>query len=232
LIKATMFKLIRRISSSVFPRNDRPWADDATSTAPTIGTKRRLSSVDMDLDTPVGSLSKKSRRGKDTDVSEGEEPASSPVISSPLPPRSPSPPEDVKEVTTGVKEIELDQKPDVPPSDPSEVVEPPATLATETSAEADEEVKTDTEEDPTPEQRPGEGDTPKMEGSQDPVKGDSADKIPVTPEPTEDSKDTIKASEEGDKPLIVDLASPPRVSQSRSTVEEPVASEDKPEVKT
>ena len=27
-VEVTMFKLIRRISSSVFPRNDRPWADD------------------------------------------------------------------------------------------------------------------------------------------------------------------------------------------------------------
>ena len=154
----------------------------------------------MDLDTPVGSLSKKSRREKDADASESEEPASSPVISSPLPPRSPSPPEDVKEVTTGVKEIELDQKPDVPQSDPSEAAEPPATLTTEISAEADEEVKTDTEEDPTPEQRSGEGNTPEVEGSQDPVNGDSTDETPAMPEPTED----LKTSEEGAKPLTVD----------------------------
>jgi hypothetical protein len=183
----------------------------------------------MDLDTPVGSLSKKSRRGKDADASEGEEPASSPVIS-PLPPRSSSPPEDVKEVTTGVKEIELDQKSDVPPSDPSEAVEPPAALVTETSAEADEEAKTDTEEDPTPEQRSGERDTPEVEGSQDPVKGDSTDEIPVMLEPTKDSKDTIKTSEEGEKPLVVDPASPVEVTQSKSIVKEPVTSEDESEV--
>jgi len=185
----------------------------------------------MDLDTPVGSLSKKSKRVKDADASESEEPASSPVISSPLPPRSSSPPEDVKEVTTGVKEIELDQKPDVPLFDPSEVVEPPAILATETSTEADEEAETDTEEDPIPEQRSGEGDTPEVEGSQDLVKGDSTVEIPVTPEPTEDSKDTIKTSEEGAKLLIVDPASPAKVSQLRSTVKKSVASEDKPEAK-
>jgi len=138
----------------------------------------------------------------------------------------------VKEVTTGVKEIELDQKPDVPLSDPPEAAEPSTALATETSAEADEEVKTDTEEDPTPEQRSGEGNTPQVEGSQDPVKGDSTDKILVTPEPTEDSEDTdtTETPEEGAKPLIADPASPAKVSQSKSTVKESAASEDEPEV--
>ena len=29
-----MFKLLRRISSSVFPLNDRPWADDGVSAVP------------------------------------------------------------------------------------------------------------------------------------------------------------------------------------------------------
>ena len=146
----------------------------------------------MDVDeTPAGSLSKKSRRGKDADGSDDEEAASSPVTSSPLP-RSSPPPEDVKEVTTGVKEIELDQKQDVPLSDPSEVIESPAGLDTETSAPADGEVKTDTE-DPTPEQRSGEEDTPEVEGSQDPVKGDTTDETPVKPaqEPIDDSKDTV-----------------------------------------
>jgi len=232
LIKATMFKLIRRISSSVFPLNDRPWADDATSTAPTIGTKRRLSSVDMDLDTPVGSLSKKSRKDKDADASDGEEPTSSPVTSSPLPSKSSPPSEDVKEVTTGVKEIELDQTPNVPPSDPSEVVEVPATPATETSVGADEEPDTDTEEAPTPEQRSEGGDTPEAVGSQDPAKGDTTDEIPVTPvqEPVDGSKDTIKTPKKGAKPLVFDLTSPIKVSRSKSTTKKPVASEDKPEV--
>jgi len=187
----------------------------------------------MDLDTPVGSLSKKSRRGKDGDASDDEEPTSSPVTSSPLPPRSSPPPEDVKEVTTGVKDIELDQKPEVPLSDPSEVVEPPATLVTEPSAEADEEVKTDTEEDSTPERRSGGGNAPEVEGSQEPVKGDTADGVPVklVQEPTDDSKGIIKTPEEGAKLLAVNPASPTKVSHSKSTTEEQVASEGKPEVK-
>lgn len=161
-------------------------------------------------DAPVGSLSKKSKRGKDMDASDDEEPVSSPITSSPLPPRSSPPTEDVKEVTTGVKEIELNQKPDVPLSDPSEVVEQPATLATETSAPADEEVKADTHEDPTPELRSEE-----EEGSQDPTKSDTMDEIPVKPvqEPTDDSKGSIKDA----TPLS-------------TTVEEPVTSEDELEV--
>ena len=187
----------------------------------------------MDLDTPVGSLSKKSRRENDADASEGEEPASSPVTPPLPPPRSSSPPEDVKEVTTGVKEIELDQKPDVPLSDPSETVESSTILATETPTEVDEEVKTDTEEDPILEQRSEEGNTLQVEGSQDPVKGDSTDKTLVTPEPTENSEDTdtTRTPEEGAKPLIIDPASPAKVPQSKSTVKELVVSEDRPEVK-
>jgi len=168
----------------------------------------------MNIDeTPAGSLSKKSRRGKDADASDDEEPASSPVTSSPLP-RSSPPPEDVKEVTSGVKEIELDQKQDVPLSDPSEVIEPPAGLDTETSAPSDGEVKTDTE-GPTPEQRSGEEDGPEVDGSQDPVKGDPTDETPVKPaqEPIDDSKDTVKDT------------TPPS-----TTVEESVTSEDELEV--
>ena len=141
----------------------------------------------------------------------------------------------MKEVTTGVKEIELDQKPEVPLSDLSEAVELPAALVTETSVEADEEVKTDTDEDPTPEQRPGEVNAPELEGSQDPVKGDSTEEIPVIPmqEPTDNSRDTIKTSEEDSRPLIVDPTSPTKVSQSKSSVKdkEPVALGDTPEVK-
>jgi hypothetical protein len=190
-------------------------------------------------DTPAGSLSKKSRRGKDADASDDEEPVSSPVASSPLPPRSSPPTEDVKEVTTGVKEIELNQKSEAPLSDPSEVVEPPATLATETPTATDEEAETDTEEDATPEQRSGEGNTPDVEGSQDSAKGDITDEIPVKPvqEPVDDLEDTIKdniplsSSEEGTKPLTVDSASPAKVSQLKSTVEEPVASGGKPKVR-
>ena len=203
----------------------------ATSTAPTIGTKRRLSSVDMDLDASLGSLSKKSRREEVVDPSDDEEPTSSPVTPSPLPPISSPPPEEAKEVTAGVKEIELDQKPDVPLSKPCEVVAPPVTLDTVTSVEAEEGAKN--EEDVTPEQRPEEEDTPEGQVPQDAVEGDSADENPVNQaEPfTDDLEDITKTSDEGVKPSAAEPSSPTKVSQPTSTVKEPVASEDRPEAK-
>lgn len=183
----------------------------------------------MDLDTPVGSLSKKSRIRKDEDASEDEGPDSSPALSSPLPPRS-SPPEDVKEVTTGVKEIELGQEPSMPVSDSSEAAEPPAVSAAETSAEADKEVETDTDEDPIPEQRSEERNPPEAEGSQaqDSVNDDTTDEIPVGPaqEPVDDPKDTTETPEEGVKPSIVDCTSPTKDFVG-SAVMEPVAFENR-----
>ncbi|TFY54842.1 hypothetical protein EVJ58_g8621 [Rhodofomes roseus] len=60
-----MYKLIRRISSSFFPRPDRPWSEDATSSAPQIGRKRRLSSTEPDLEP-----SAKKQRSESADVSD------------------------------------------------------------------------------------------------------------------------------------------------------------------
>ncbi|KAH9077649.1 hypothetical protein EDB83DRAFT_2345095 [Lactarius deliciosus] len=97
-----MFKLLRRISSSIYPRLDRPWSDDATSNAPTIGRKRRLSDDDDDGDDVRDAGSSRKRRapleregmselgelrGKGTETDPG-----------------------VKEVTRGVKEVELEDK--------------------------------------------------------------------------------------------------------------------------
>lgn len=185
----------------------------------------------MDLDTSVGSLSKKSRREKGTDASDDEDPTSSPVASSPFPPRSSPSPEEVKEVTTGVKEIELDQKPDIQPANSSEIIEPSVTLDTETLVETEEGIET--EEGVTPEQRPEEENTPEVEGSQDPVEDGLTEETPVKPaeQSTDDSKDTIKISEEGFKLSAADTVSPTKVSQLKSTVNEPVASEDEPEAK-
>ena len=184
----------------------------------------------MDVDTPVGSLSKKSRIVKGTDASDDEEPSSSPVTSSPFPPRSSPPPEEeVKEVTTGVKEIELDREPDAPLSYPSEVVGLPATLDTEPYAESGEEPKT--KEDVTAEGRPVTESAPEAEGSQDPVEGDSADVKPVE-ELTDDINDTTKAPKEDLKPFPTDPGLPSKGSQAKSTVEELVASEDKPNAET
>ncbi|PCH36907.1 hypothetical protein WOLCODRAFT_134397 [Wolfiporia cocos MD-104 SS10] len=105
-----MYKLLRRISSSFFPRPDRPWNEDATSNAPQIGQKRRLSSTEPD-EGPSASSTLKKRRG-DTFESTG---------GLPPPPESPTRPgretEEVKEVTEGVRDVELDEE--AVPTEPS-----------------------------------------------------------------------------------------------------------------
>lgn len=116
-----MYKLLRRISSSFFPRPDRPWEDDgehaltlissrvqilkrhvepATSNAPQIGKKRRMSDEDEDMP-PSGSI-KKSRTGLlPVDGDAVEEGASSQETDATT--------EDVKEVTKGVRDVELEE---------------------------------------------------------------------------------------------------------------------------
>ena len=181
--------------------------------------KRRRSSVDIDLDTPVESLSKKPRRGKATDPSDEEELGSSPVASSPIPPRLSPPPEEVKEVTTGVKEIDLDNKPGTPLSDPSDVVEPPVILDAETPVESEDGVTAN--EDISPEQRSEEENASGVEESQDPIEGDSTDENPVNLE------DTAKVPGADAKPFAAD---PIEVPQSKSTG--PLTPEGEPEVET
>lgn len=99
-----MFKVLRRISSSIYPRPDRPWSDDATSNAPSIGRKRRMNDEDAD-EQEMGSSRK--RRGQlerqDTSSSELGELGVKGVKGSELDPG-------VKQVTRGVKEVELEDK--------------------------------------------------------------------------------------------------------------------------
>jgi len=87
-----MYKLIRRISSSFFPRPDRPWGEDATSTAPQIGRKRRYSSTEPDDDESTSAL-KRHR----LDTIDPEQDASRPEEG-----------EGVKEVTKGVQGVEIE----------------------------------------------------------------------------------------------------------------------------
>ncbi|KAG1776494.1 hypothetical protein EV702DRAFT_971282 [Suillus placidus] len=96
-----MFKFIRRVSSSFLPRPDRPWRDDATSNAPTIGRKRRFSFVDDD-DDDSASTSVKKIRGDSTQAEGSTLPI--PAVS------DKKEGEDVKSVTQGVKDVELDEK--------------------------------------------------------------------------------------------------------------------------
>ncbi|KAI0074937.1 hypothetical protein K474DRAFT_1676741 [Panus rudis PR-1116 ss-1] len=90
-----MYKLIRRISSSFFPRPDRPWPEDATSNAPVIGRKRRLSSEE-----PV------SQKRHRTESVEGDADAEGQASSSAR--REETPSQAVTEVTEGVREVELE----------------------------------------------------------------------------------------------------------------------------
>lgn len=132
-----MFKFIRRVSTSFLPRPDRPWRDDATSNAPTIGRKRRFSFVEDDDDS--ASTSVKKLRG-DSVQAEGSTP---PIVAVPDQKEG----EDVKSVTQGVKDVELeDQKVDSS-SGPEEIPLPespggtpqPDTASTEEAATAPEE---------------------------------------------------------------------------------------------
>ncbi|KAJ4470658.1 hypothetical protein C8J55DRAFT_182989 [Lentinula edodes] len=117
-----MFGLFRRISNSVLPRPDRPWDDDATSNAPKLGRKRRLSSTERDLgeDKEEQSRSKKHRGDtpqtsleSSTDATSVEEEDTGSTSQVDL--------EGVKEVTEGVKEVDLEDKQTVEHSDEAEV---------------------------------------------------------------------------------------------------------------
>jgi hypothetical protein len=94
-----MFKLLRRISSSIYPRPDRPWSDDATSNAPTIGRKRRLSDEDDDVQDAGSSRKRRAPLEREGTSELGE-----------LRVKGTEPDPGVKEVTRGVKEVELEDK--------------------------------------------------------------------------------------------------------------------------
>ncbi|KAI0649941.1 aspartic peptidase domain-containing protein [Trametes meyenii] len=94
-LNATYLAIIRRISSSFFPRPDRPWSEDATSTAPQIGRKRRLSTDEREERETTPSAKK-----------QRADPGSSERGSSPARPEKET--EEVKEVTKGVREVELE----------------------------------------------------------------------------------------------------------------------------
>jgi len=140
-----MFKFIRRVSTSLLPRPDRPWRDDATSNAPTIGRKRRFSFTEDD---DSASTCTKKARGESVQA-EGNTP---PTLEIPEQKEG----EDVKSVTQGVKDVELEDKVDSP-SDPEEVslpespgrTPPPDTELAEEEAVAPEEEteQKDTEDD-------------------------------------------------------------------------------------
>ncbi|KAI0733284.1 hypothetical protein C8Q72DRAFT_751501, partial [Fomitopsis betulina] len=97
-----MYKLIRRISSSFFPRPDRPWSEDATSSAPQIGRKRRLSSTESEPEPAA-----KKQRSESVDVSAKAQAREETPVRVGNQTEEP----EVKAVTKGVKEFELEDKP-------------------------------------------------------------------------------------------------------------------------
>jgi len=99
--------LVRRISASILPRSDRPWSEDATSNAPTIGRKRRLS-IQRVCD--EGESASKKAKGEDSVVT-----PSCDDIPSQVAPEAKEP-EEVNEVTEGVNEVGLEnEKPETIP---------------------------------------------------------------------------------------------------------------------
>ncbi|KAJ4473158.1 hypothetical protein J3R30DRAFT_768835, partial [Lentinula aciculospora] len=174
-----MFGFIRRISNSVLPRPDRPWDDDATSNAPKIGRKRRLSSTERDLveDKKEQSRSKKHRGDTPqtplelSTAANLEEAGPSTEVDS----------EGVKEVTKGVKEVELEEKKAQEHNDEAEVV-------TTDESGSNEETVVDPELVPLPKELSGELDDTSSIASTPPAD-------PVDEETTETLKETARTSE-------------------------------------
>ncbi|GAW03499.1 hypothetical protein LENED_005228 [Lentinula edodes] len=116
-----MFGLFRRISNSVLPRPDRPWDDDATSNAPKVGRKRRLSSTERDLAEDKEEQSRSKKHRGDTPQTPLELPTVATSVEEETGNTSQVDLEGVKEVTEGVKEVDLEDKQTAEHSDEAEV---------------------------------------------------------------------------------------------------------------
>jgi hypothetical protein len=118
-----MFGLIRRISYSVIPRPDRPWEDDrmltisaegtrsdlqrvfiATSNAPHKGKKRRMSASE-EPEPDMQQANQKKVRGESSTPSVADSSEVHDRLSTPVPQAETK---EVKEVTQGVKDVELE----------------------------------------------------------------------------------------------------------------------------
>ncbi|KZT08177.1 uncharacterized protein LAESUDRAFT_724186 [Laetiporus sulphureus 93-53] len=106
-----MYKLLRRISRSFFPSHDLPSNEDATSTAPQIGQKRRHSSEESGVEPPSPV---KKQRPETPEQSEEQSPVHEGNATG-----------EVEQVTEGVTEIELEDK---IPTEPSSTAEDAATV--------------------------------------------------------------------------------------------------------
>ncbi|KAF5350677.1 hypothetical protein D9756_008737 [Leucocoprinus leucothites] len=203
-----MFGLIRRISHSVIPRPDRPWEDDPTSNAPNTRRKRRISTTEYEDAGHEEQTRKKKLRGEDTENLESDNAPSSPAIAAadasnqtnedtkvgvdstgePEPTIHREGSLEVKVVTKGVNEVELEDKQTGPddtttvvnatttttpsdevPAHPSEnTVDPSASSATEETS-----IAVNPETIPLPEEKAGELDED-IRSSSSPVPESSA----------------------------------------------------------
>jgi len=206
-----MIGLFRRISHSVIPRPDRPWEDDPTSNAP-HKRKRRLSLTDRDSDPDMEQSSQKKIRGDSvgssvTDVVQEGSPAPLPQTET----------QEVKEVTQGVKDVELAEAA-APESVP---------LPMEDPDELDELASTPT---PPPEVQPGleasESPAPLTNGVLDTSTGPEIPDNPLIPEadvPSEGDKKEIETvsgptAQDGSIPIptCTDDAGPRRKTRSKT----------------
>ncbi|KDR74923.1 hypothetical protein GALMADRAFT_568191 [Galerina marginata CBS 339.88] len=184
----TMFSLIRRISYGVIPRPDRPWEDDPTSNAPHTRRKRRLSSTERDVDADEDQANKKKARGESATPSVADAEG---TFLTPAPPQADT--QEVKEVTQGVEEVDLDGKDGE--SSPTEETAPEAI--------------------PLPEEKSGELDEASSNASTPPP-------AYSPPSPTGAPDETIGEEEEGILPTSTsgDEASPSAIEATSSDKEE------------
>lgn len=179
----------------MFPRPDRPWSDDATSNAPTIGRKRRISSTEMDTDDdPNASLSKRPRGSRQQTEDEEEGPATQ--ESSPAPPA-----EGVKEVTTGVKTIDLNSK------------DPAVSSSVEESLPATSPAVSDPSQIPIP-------DTDSVEGEEEDAKKDALSDEPPAAAEIEESAEVVEKADALAEGVMAD----PEVEVKSSKEDDPVQS--------
>ncbi|KAG5644682.1 hypothetical protein DXG03_007982 [Asterophora parasitica] len=195
-----MFGLIRRISHSVIPRPDRPWADDPTSNAPQRGRKRRLSSTEREQDPDIEESQKKKIRGEST-VSAASE-AGDATLSQQAESSA------VKEVTRGVKEVELDDSTDA------------------SKVEDGKEVAVAPEAVPLPEEDAGELDEPEAAKATPPMEAQSDDNDDNASSVNEDSSVTaVNGAEEDAKAVVVeehvDIPAAPELKTKNITPTEP-----------
>ncbi|KAF8802387.1 hypothetical protein BYT27DRAFT_7244785 [Phlegmacium glaucopus] len=170
-----MFSLIRRISYGVIPRPDRPWEEDPTSNAPRTRRKRRYSSTEREADDDQAN--KKARGDSATpSLADAEGLSMGPPS---VPQRDAS---EVKEVTEGVKEVDLDGK------DPEDPVDREAAESTAFP-----------ESIPLPEERAGELDQPGSDDvSRTPLSSVSgvSEEVDAGEADAEDSDDVASSSDE------------------------------------